>query len=100
MTYVDNCNICQRTKHSNQKPFGALKHLPIPTGKWTNVTVDMINGLPVTAKGYNAIIVSVDRPTKMVHIVPTTKTLTSRGFAEMFLTNVIQLSCAARGMRN
>jgi hypothetical protein len=90
-TYVDNCNICQRTKHSNQKPFGALKPLPVPIGKWTNVTVDMITGLPMTARGYNAIIVFVDRLTKMVHIVPTTETLTSRGFAEMFLTNVIRL---------
>jgi hypothetical protein len=40
--YVDKCNICQRTKHSNQKPFGALKPLPVPKGKWTNVAVDMI----------------------------------------------------------
>jgi IS30 family transposase len=89
--YVDKCNICQRTKHSNQKPFGALKPLPVPIGKWTNVTVDMITGLPMTARGYNAIIVFVDRLTKMVHIVPTTDTLTSRGFAEMFLTNIIRL---------
>jgi hypothetical protein len=90
-TYVDKCNICQRTKHSNQKPFGALKPLPVPRGKWTNVTVDMITGLPMTARGYNAIIVFVDRLTKMVHIAPTTETLTSRGFAELLLTNVIRL---------
>jgi hypothetical protein len=62
-----------------------------PNRTWTNVIVDMITGLPMTARGYNAIIVFVDRLTKMVHIVPTTETLTSRGFAELLLNNVIRL---------
>jgi IS30 family transposase len=51
----------------------------------------MITGLPMTARGYNAIIVFVDRLTKMVHLCPTTEKLTSKQFAEMFLTNVIRL---------
>ena len=92
--YCEGCNVCQRTKHSNQTPFGQLRPLPVPRGKWTNVTVDMITGLPMTARGYNAIIVFVDRLTKMVHLVPTTENLTSRGFAEMLLSQVIRLhSC-------
>jgi hypothetical protein len=90
-TYCNECNVCQRTKSSNQKPFGQLRPLPVPRNKWTNVTVDMITGLPMTARGYNAIIVFVDRLTKMVHLVPTTEKLTARGFAEMLMTNIIRL---------
>jgi hypothetical protein len=89
--YCEACNVCQRNKHSNQKPFGQLRPLPVPKGKWSNVSVDMITGLPKTARGYNAIIVFVDRLTKMVHICPTTENLTSKEFAEMFIQNVIRL---------
>jgi hypothetical protein len=89
--YCEACNVCQRTKSSNQKPFGQLRPLPVPKGKWSNISVDMITGLPMTARGYNAIIVFVDRLTKMVHICPTTEKITSRGFAEMFLANIIRL---------
>jgi hypothetical protein len=89
--YCEACNVCQRNKSSNQKPFGQLRPLPVPKGKWSNISVDMITGLPMTARGYNAIIVFVDRLTKMVHLCPTTEKLTSKQFAEMFLTNVVRL---------
>ena len=89
--YCQSCPICQGVKPQSHAPYGGLKPLPVPAGKWTDVTVDMITDLPVTERGYDAILVFVDRLTKMAHLVPTTKTLNSEEFCRLFTTEVIRL---------
>ena len=49
----------------------------------TNISVDLITGLPLTTKCHSAIITVVDRCTKMVHLIPTTDTVTAEGFAHL-----------------
>ena len=44
--------------------------------------------LTKTKTGYDAIVVFVDRLSKMVHLTPTHTTLTAKGWAELFLENV------------
>ena len=70
--YVDNCETCQRTKPRRDKTFGLLNPIPVPNGIWKSVTLDYITGLPKT-QGYDAILVVVDRLSKMTHYIPTTK---------------------------
>jgi hypothetical protein len=86
--YVANCDACQRNKHSNQKPAGLLQSLTIPGWRWESVSMDFIVKLPRTANGYDAILVFVDRLSKMVHLVPCKETATARDFAIMFRDNV------------
>ena len=43
------------------------------------------------AQGYNAILVVVDRFTKMAHFVPTTKRTSVEGLAQLFRDNVWKL---------
>lgn len=82
--HVRSCEVCQAVKSSNQKPSGELQPLQIPGRRWESVSVDFITGLPVTKKGHNAIVVFVDRLTKMTHFVATNDTVSAQQFAEIF----------------
>ena len=86
--YVRSCLSCQHHKASNKKRAGLLQPLPIPGRRWQSIACDFITGLPMTKNGYNAILVFVDRLSKMVHLVPTTDSCTSQEFAKLFVHNV------------
>jgi hypothetical protein len=51
----------------------------------------MVTDLPVTLAGFDAILVFVDRLTKMVHLVPCEKSLDAQGFVDLLISNVIRL---------
>ena len=70
--YVNHCPLCQYNKSVQLKPAGLLQPLPIPERPWDSVSFDFIVQLPKTLKGHDAIVVFVDRLTKMVHFQPTT----------------------------
>ena len=89
--YIKHCPSCQRCKSTNDKSSGLLKPLPIPTTPWTSISVDFITDLPETNKGYNSIMVVVDRLTKMTHFVPTTKDVTTEGVAHLFKREIFRL---------
>jgi hypothetical protein len=82
--YVFSCQKCQEMKTRHQQTGGLLQPLPIPRGKWQDVSVDFIMELPKTDRGINAIMTVVDRATKMVHLVPTTTEVTAPEVAELF----------------
>jgi hypothetical protein len=53
--YVAKCDVCQRVKAVHLKSAGPLKSLPISDGKWEDISMDFIVGLPKTSKGYDYI---------------------------------------------
>jgi hypothetical protein len=89
--YVKRCEACQRNKSSNQKPAGLLQPLPIPKRPWDSVSMDFVTGLPEMPNGHDAIIVFVDRLTKMVHLVATTTDVDAKGTAALFRDHVWKL---------
>ena len=89
--FVASCEQCQRNKPRSGKPPGLLQPLPIPDMPWDSVAMDFVTGLPRTKKGYDTVLVFVDRLTKMAHFVPTTKTVTAEQTAELFFENVVRL---------
>ena len=86
--YLATCEACQRNKASNQKPAGLLNPLPIPENPWDSVSMDFITGLPLTPRKHDAILVVVDRLTKMTHVIPTTTTVDATETARLFVDNV------------
>lgn len=89
--YVGSCDSCQRNKSSNLKPGGLLRSLPVPEDTWQSVGMDMVTDLPVTTdKGYDSIVVFIDRLSKMVRLAPCHKSTNAEQFAELFFNNVFR----------
>ena len=92
--YVANCDTCTRSKPACHAPFGQLKPLEVPIRRWSSVSVDFITGLPESRIGkssFNAIMVVVDRLSKMAHYIPCRDTCTAEEFAQLFLNHVFRL---------
>ena len=53
--------------------------------------MDLITGLPKTKDGYDAVVVFVDRLTKMIHAIPTTITVDAPGLAQIFFKEIFRL---------
>ena len=86
--YVKQCAVCQRTKVHRHKPYGQLSSLPHPKGPWAEIAMDFITDLPPSMRRgcvYDAILVIVDRYSKMVMYVPTNKTVNAPELADIFL---------------
>jgi hypothetical protein len=84
------CDACQRNKPLNRAPAGLLQPLPTPQHNWEQMTMDLITGLPRTNEGYDAILVMVDRMSKMIHCAATRKTVTGPGLADLVIDNVFR----------
>ena len=85
--YVLSCQTCQNIAIPKHKPYGKLQSLPIPEGPWKEVSLDFITQLPssyIGTKEYNAILVIVDRYTKMAKFIPTTTDILAPKFAALF----------------
>ncbi len=88
--YVAECASCQRNKPTNQARAGLPQPMPIPEAPWTMMTMDFIMELPLTEAGYDAVVVFVDKLTKMCHIAPCKTTTTAEQFARIYLENVVK----------
>jgi hypothetical protein len=89
--YVTSCDACQRNKPSQQSPIGLMKPLPIPSRPWQQVSLDLITALPKSKLGNDAIVVFVDKLTKMVHYVATKTNVTAPQLATIFMREVVRL---------
>lgn len=97
-TYVQRCGTCQRVKGQHIKPSGLLQPLPSPEGRWNSVSMDFIVQLPPTKLGHDAIVVFVDRLTKMVHFAPPNRLWTRlRADNQIVQTPCIQITWPAQG---
>ena len=68
--YCEMCHICKTSKPSNQKPYGLLNPLTIPTYP---VGVDFVGPLPESGNRdgiYNSLTVMICLLTSMVHLIP------------------------------
>jgi hypothetical protein len=88
---VSLCHSCQTFKSANTAPAGLMMPTEVPDAPWETITTDLMTDLPRTRAGHTAIVVFVDRLTKMVHIAPTTTQCTAEDFARLFLDNVVKL---------
>ena len=89
--YVSECDICKRVKARHLRPAGLLQSLTIPSGKWEDISIDFIVGLPKTAKGYDSIWVVVDRFTKSAHFIPVKIGYKSHEYAELYVARIVSL---------
>jgi hypothetical protein len=89
--HVAICDSCHRIKAENQRPAGLLQPLRIPQGKWDEIGMDFIVGLPRTRAGYDSIWVVVDRLTKSAHFISVKTNYNSAVLAELYMSWIIYL---------
>ena len=90
--YVHSCDVCQRIKAPRHRPYGELRSLPGSRKPWKELTMDFITGLPPSKRNgsvHDAILVVVDRCTRMVRYLPTTKKIDSAALADLFFEEVV-----------
>src|SRR5258705_516182 len=86
-SYMAGCDVCNYCKSFPMQKVGKLTPNQIPTHCWEVISVDTIRDAP-DSKGYNAILVAVDRLSKRIHAIPTITTVDSAGVARLFLEHV------------
>ncbi|KAL8443314.1 hypothetical protein Emag_005945 [Eimeria magna] len=89
--YVETCVRCQMSKAITQKPAGLLHSLSIPAKRWDSISMDFITGLPLSTKGNDAVMVVVDRLSKMAHFIPLPVSSTAADIAALFTREIVRL---------
>ena len=90
-TYVKSCDICQKAKVKRHKPYGEMQPLPKPTRPWEEIAMDFMSGVPLSKRGevvYDAILVIVDRYSKMALYFPVQKTIKAAEVADILIDSI------------
>ena len=80
----------QRSKPSNQHPYGLLNPLPIPEHPWQSISMDFITNLPKSNEN-DCLLTVTDRFTKMNHLLPTETTASAKEIARLFIRHIVRI---------
>jgi len=72
-SFCETCVVCKQSKPSNQKPYGLLNPLSIPSYPWESIGIDFIGPLPESSNqdgSFDSITVVICLLTAMVHLIP------------------------------
>jgi len=81
--YIQGCLKCQQNKVQHQQRAGELHPLEIPKGPWQEISINMIRPLP-SSNGMDAILVIVDRFTKMIRLKVTMTNISSEEIVKIY----------------
>jgi len=88
--YVQGCFKCQQNKVQHQKKVGELHLLEIPEELWQGISIDIIGPLP-RSNGMDAIVVIVNRFTKMIRLKATTTNVSLEEIAKIYRDEIWKL---------
>ena len=69
----------EKSDHTLAK--GKLQSTQIPEAKWSEISIDFVTDLPLTANRCDTILVTVDKASRIVHLAPCRKNITATGTA-------------------
>ena len=90
-SYVKTCPACQRTKPGKESQQGLVQPMPLPSKPFESMSLDLIVGLPVSKAGNSAMVVFVDRFSKVAIVEPCTPQITAQELAVLYLQRVYSL---------
>lgn len=88
--YIRSCSVCQQCKYDTTASPGLLQPLPIPNAIWSDISMDFIDGLPISF-GKSVILVVVDRLTKAAHFIALSHPYSALTVAQAFMDNIFKL---------
>jgi transposase InsO family protein len=88
--WTRNCHTCSRINPSREARQGVLRPLPVPDRPWRDISMDFITHL-TPSQGYDAILVVVDRLTKMRHFIPCKSTCGAEEVARLYTRYIWKL---------
>ena len=87
--HILRCETCLKAKVTFHK--GEYLPLPIANKPWEHISMDFMVALPKTKRGKDAIMVVVDRFSKMSHFIACNKTDDAQHVAKLYFTEVVRL---------
>eukprot|EP00253_Pinus_taeda_P023695 PITA_23695 len=90
LTFVAECDVCQRHKGEIVKSLGTLQPLPISASIWMKVSMDFITSLPKSSKK-SVIMVVVDKLYKYAHFCTLPHPFTPDLVAQSFMDQIFKL---------
>ena len=90
LDFVRSCPECQTTKPRHDKPYGVIMPIEPPQEPWSDISMDLITGL-TKSNNCTAILVVVDRFSKMAHFIPINTDIDAIKLAEVFVNNIVRL---------
>ena len=88
--YIQGCFKCQQNKVQHQRKTGELHPLEIPQGPWQEISIDIIGPLP-KSNGMDAIVVIVNRFTKMIRLKAATTNISLEGITNIYRDDIWKL---------
>ncbi|QRW17328.1 Retrotransposable element Tf2 protein [Rhizoctonia solani] len=87
--WVECCPTCQANRRAHN-PVIALKPLEVPPFPFHTISYDFITGFP-KSEGHDAILVVIDSFSKLGHFIPTSKKVSAKGLADLFISHIWKL---------
>ena len=93
-SYCDSCYTCKTSKPNNQKLFGLLHLLPVPSRPWEGISIDFVRPFPESKSclgPFDMICTVICLLTSIVHIILSKQTYRAREIAEIVFENIYKL---------
>ena len=92
--FCETCQTCKMSKPSNQKPYGLLNPLAVPSYPWESIGMDFVGPLPESRNRdgqYDSITVVICLLTAMVHLIPSRINYNASQLAELVFENIYKI---------
>ena len=92
--FCETCHTCKASKPSNQKPYGLLNPLSVPSYPWESVGMDFVDPLPESGNRdglFDSITVVICLLTSMVHLIPSRTNYSASQLAELIFEHIYKL---------
>jgi hypothetical protein len=88
--FVSSCQVCQQAKPDRSRLPGLLQPLAVPDRAWKVLSMDFIEGLPLSGR-FNTIFVVGDLLSKYAHFIGLKHPFTAASVASLFMQQVYRL---------
>ena len=88
--YCASCHSCAVNKPLTRPARGVFSPNDIPLHRWEVVSMDYLSGIPKSRRGNDFLLIMVDRLTKRIVLVPTTKSVTGEQSARLFVEHIFR----------